>query len=223
MAITAVGTSKFISLPLIAHHSSFPNTSPIIEPSPLFSPSHSIPVFSRPLISISASFQFFNSFRLHARNLNHLPRPLSPRQAAVADGCSYCSVALDAEGVDDLVGQRAALCSGRLAWLSLWRSKTTEVVIIELLWSKNSRKYPITSESLALREKQDEPAEQKKQAWRQWYHSFNRISPLLQSSPSTNEFRQLWWGYHKINVFILSVYQCFRSVLLSVSKFWEQP
>lgn len=41
------------------------------------------------------------------------PHYIRPRQAAVVDGSSYCSVSLDAEGVDHFLGQRASLDSSR--------------------------------------------------------------------------------------------------------------
>lgn len=105
------GTSTLISLPLSAHHV--------------------LPLPSRPITSLtsssshppSASSHFLRLFHflgiiffflrlcLHADNLNHAH---SPRQAAVADGGSHCGVALDAEGVSDLLRERAGLGSFRL-------------------------------------------------------------------------------------------------------------
>lgn len=114
------GTSTFISLPLSARHVSPPRhlsrypAAPSLHSLPLLHTLHPrLRHFLRffHFVVFLSFFLFFLSLCLHADNLNHAH---SPRQAAVADGGSHCGVALDAEGVSDLLRQRAGLGSCRL-------------------------------------------------------------------------------------------------------------
>lgn len=93
------------SLPFIAHH-----TSAVFKPS-----LHSLPLLHTP--SPFSHFLHFHlcgisSFETPAHSHSTLTLP-SPRQAAVADGCSYSSVSLNAEGVGHFLGQRASLDSSK--------------------------------------------------------------------------------------------------------------
>lgn len=104
------------SSPITSHTSSSSHS-----PSP---PSHFLSFFH------FVGFLFFFSFSLclHTDNLKQTPiLPVSlahsPRQAAVADGGSHCGGALDAEGVCDIIRERAGLGSCRLGWGSLCQSK----------------------------------------------------------------------------------------------------
>lgn len=63
----------------------------------------------------------------HPHHHHHQPFS-SPRQAAVADGRPHHRVALDVEGVSDLLGQRASL--GCVGDFGLWRSKSKETKVL---------------------------------------------------------------------------------------------